>query len=273
MKKLILVPLAVLTVLGLTALSAMPYFEATRDMAVATAGSTVTLGPVTTTSSSYFIPFGYVRLTCTSPTYYSVNASSATAATTSSSLAPGAITVNNVTLTRSIWLNVSSGTQYLALLLKGGVQGTCIAEQVSVDGTAGSFTTLAASSTLAVTGATTLASTAYIQGATTVDGALRSGGTISGTFDGGTAVLGATSAASLDLPSSTQLTGIKFGTITLGGQSPSTGTATVLSGMKCNCTANDAAADNALKCAVSSTTLTATGPNLSTGTVNYFCWK
>lgn len=271
MKKLMLITAATAVILGLTAL--FPHTPPAAPMVAGVTGSTTAPITVTTTAASTFIPFGQVQLTCTSPTYYSVNASSSTASTTSSSLAPGPVTVNNVTITRSIWLTVSSGTQWLSLLLKGGVQGTCLAEQMGTDGQTGSFTTLAASSTLAVTGATTLSSTLGVTGASTFASTITSGGVISGTFDGGTAILGATSATSLDLPSSTQLTGFKAGSITLGGQSPATGTATVLSGMKCLCTAQDATTDNALKCAVSTTTLTATGPNASTGVINYICWK
>jgi len=288
MKKLLaIVSLTALTSLivlgGMATTAAAPALLA--DMSTSVAASTTSPLAVTTTSASYFIPFGQVRLTCTSPTYYSVNAASTTAAVTTDHLAPGPIVVNKTPITRSVWLTVSSGTQWLALLLKSGVDSYCIAEQMSTDGQTGSFTTLAASSTLAVTGATTLSSTlgvtgattlsstAYIQGATTIDGALGSGGTISGAFDGGTARLGATSASSIDLPSSTQITGIKFGSITLGGQSPSTGTATVLASSKCTCTPETNAADGLTKCNLSSTTLTATGPNSSTGVINYICIK
>jgi hypothetical protein len=43
--------------------------------------------------------------------------------------------------------------------------------------------------------------------------------------------------------------------------------------MKCNCTPETNTTDSASKCNVSSTTLTATGPNSSVGVLNYFCWK
>lgn len=223
----------------------------------------------TTQAGNVFLPVGYNELVCDGWVHYKmVTTNSATVATTDP-MVKGSRYVPS----KPINLNVAAGTQYLALLLDTGSPATCSVKQISTDGQTGSFTTLAVSSTSAFTGAITAASTAYIQGATTIDGALGSGGVISGTFDGGTARLGATSMSSIDLPSSTQLTAIKFGSITLGGQSPATGTATVLSGQKCNCTPETNAADGVTKCNVSSTTLTATGPNSSTGVINYFCWK
>lgn len=263
MKRLFLIPLAVLSILGLTALSYKP-IVATREMVTGTAGSTT--GPllVTTTSNSYFIPAGYVRLSCTTPTYYSVNASSATAATTSSSVVPGPVTVNGVEVQRPLWLNVSSGTQYLALLVRSGVNGYCVVEQVSADGTAPSF------SSITSTGATTT-STLAVSSTSTFGDIITTGSAIDA---GSLNVVGQTTmAGSLNLASSTAVAGIKWGTITLGGQSPATGTATVLSGMQCYCTPVTNAADGATKCAVSSTTLTATGPNTSTGVINYLCVK
>jgi len=275
MKKLLaIVSLTALTTLivlgGMATTAAAPALFANMTSAAAPTVSTPLT--VTTTSQAYFVPLGYIRLACSTDVYYKVVSSSSGTVATTDSLARGPLSVNGVEVARPTWINITSN-QWLALLLRSGVQGYCVIEQPSVDGLAGSFTTLSASSTLAVTGASTFASTAYIQGATTIDGALGSGGVISGTFDGGTARLGATSATSLDLPSSTQLTAIKFGSITLGGQSPSTGTATVLSGMKCNCTPETNTTDSATKCNVSSTTLTATGPNSSVGVINYLCVK
>jgi hypothetical protein len=63
--------------------------------------------------------------------------------------------------------------------------------------------------------------------------------------------------------------GHNSGSITLTSGTPSTGTATVLSGAKCTCT--DSTAASAIMCAVSGTTLTATGPNTVTDVINYFC--
>lgn len=60
------------------------------------------------------------------------------------------------------------------------------------------------------------------------------------------------------------------GSITLTSASPSTGTATVLAGSVCMCT-NETTQANPVKCAVSSTTLTATGPNTVTDVINYVC--
>lgn len=276
MKKLMLIPVAVFATLALTALSYKPQ-DAVNAMAPGITGSTSPPITVTTTSASTFIPFGQVRLTCTSPTYYSVNASSSTAATTSSSLAPGPVVVNNVTITRSVWLTVSSGTQWLALLLKGGVQGTCIAEQVGTDGNTGSFTTLAAS------GATTLSSTLAVTGTSTLQGAVTTGGNVdAGTLNvaGQTTIAGAliTSAAvtagtTLTVSGDSITASTKTrGTCALNNASPSVCTATVNSGAICVC-ANNTTAANGVKCAVSSTTLTITGPNTTTDTVSYVCMQ
>lgn len=60
------------------------------------------------------------------------------------------------------------------------------------------------------------------------------------------------------------------GTCTLSSGTPSTCTATVLSGTTCVCT-NQTTQANPIKCAVSGTTLTATGPNTVTDVVAYFC--
>lgn len=90
---------------------------------------------------------------------------------------------------------------------------------------------------------------------------------------GATDVVHAT-ASSFSWPSGVDLTvgsAHNKGQITLNGASPAVGTATVVSGCTPICTANDAAADSATKCAVSTTTLTATGPNGSTGKINWVC--
>lgn len=249
--------------------------------AMGAAPSTSSPMRVTTTSAAYFVPVGYNRLTCTSPTYYSVESASTGTALTTDALAPGPLNVNGISITRSVWVNITS-SQWLALLLKSGVDGYCIVEQGSVDGVTGSFTTLAASSTLAVTGASTFGSTATISGAVTTGSSIDAGSLSvigasshvgAATFGSTADVTGAVTAASLTLPSSTALAGIKWGTMTMNGASPSVGTATVLSGQKCVCTPVTNAADGATKCAVSSTTLTATGPNSSSGDVNFFCFK
>ncbi len=231
------------------------------------------------------MPAGSIRLMCSQPTYYKVGTSTITTSSTSyDGINYGNFAASNgITVQRPSWISITAGSsQWLALLIRSGVNGACVVEQTSADGTAGSFTTLAASSTLAVTGATTLTSTLTVGGITTLTGALDAGAIIAnGTLNAtGATVLGSTldvtgaaTAASVGLPSSTVLAAIKFGSITLGGQSPATGTATVLSGMKCNCTPETNAADGASKCNVSSTTLTATGPNSSTGVINYLCWK
>jgi hypothetical protein len=65
------------------------------------------------------------------------------------------------------------------------------------------------------------------------------------------------------------------GTCTLGGQSPSTCTATVRSACRPVCTIQGGSAAIAAKgiaCAVSSTTLTATSANAATEVVSYFCF-
>jgi hypothetical protein len=61
------------------------------------------------------------------------------------------------------------------------------------------------------------------------------------------------------------------GTITLSSGTPSTGTATVRSGALCICT-NATTQANPIKCAVATTTLTATGPNSVTDSVTYACF-
>jgi hypothetical protein len=61
------------------------------------------------------------------------------------------------------------------------------------------------------------------------------------------------------------------GTMTLNGASPSVATATVVAGAICVCQNTGTAANNAEKCNVASTTLTATGPNGATDVVNYIC--
>lgn len=61
------------------------------------------------------------------------------------------------------------------------------------------------------------------------------------------------------------------GTVTLASASPSTATATVRAGSRCVCT-NQTTAANGIKCAVSSTTLTVTGPNTVTDVVTYLCF-
>lgn len=60
------------------------------------------------------------------------------------------------------------------------------------------------------------------------------------------------------------------GTITLASGSPSTGTATVRAGCRPLCT-DQTTQTSVVKCAVSSTTLTATGPNTVTDVVTYLC--
>lgn len=292
MKKLWLIPLAVLSLLALTAI--IKPLDAMNALALGAAGSVSQPITVTATSAATFVPSGAIRLTCSQPTYYKVGTSTVTVSSTSKDGTNygNTISASGATLQRPSWITVTAGSsQWLALIIKGGVDGVCSVEQMGTNGLTGSFTTLAAS------GATTLSSTLAVTGASTFGGNIVSGGNISGTFDGGTAIFGDTSATtlavsgaatitgaqtltgataigtSLTLPSSTALTAIKWGTITLGGQSPATGTATILSGQQCYCTPVTNAADGVTKCAVSSTTLTATGPNSSTGVINYLCVK
>ncbi len=269
--------------------------------ALATAPSTSTDLTVTTTSAAYFVPVGYIELVCTSPTYYAMETTSAGTALTTDSLHPGPRVVNGVTLPRSRWINVSAGTQYLALLLKGGVQGYCMVTQYSVDGVAGSFTTLTVSSTSTLTGNVSMGGTLAVTGASTLTGAV----TMSGAATVGT-TLGVTGATTLS--STLGVTGITTLSAYTGGQdagfhnivtsgsfsnvgdnitgggtktrgtgalnnaSPSVFTATVNTGAICVCS-NNTTQTTPVKCAVSGTTLTITGPNTTTDTVSYICMQ
>lgn len=282
MKRLILISGFIVAVLGLTAL--VKPLDAMNAMALGAAGSVQAPISVTTTSSATFVPSGSIRLTCNQPTYYKVGTSTVTVSSASyDGINYGNFTSSGATLQRPSWISITAGSsQWLALLIKSGVNGVCSVEQMGTNGLTGSFTTLAASSTLDVTGAATFGSTVTTTGITKLGGALDAGAVIAnGTLNAtGATVLattldvtGAATAASLTLPSSTALAGIKWGTITLNGGSPATGTATVLSGMQCLCTPFTNAADGVTKCPVSSTTLTATGPNSSTGVINYLCIK
>lgn len=265
----------------------------------------------TTTSGTTFVQTGWNRLTCSSDVYYLlVSAYDSTVTSSTGTLLRGPQGGNG--LPKPAWILVSSN-QWLAILLKGGTTGTCMVETVSLDGAAQSITNLTVTGTAAVTGATTLSSTLTTTGPNTLGlyTSLQDAGvnnltvtgneTVAGTLGvTGATTLGAVSATgtntftgytsladagvnnlvstndvapnTLTLPSSTALAGIKFGSITLNAASPSVGTATVLSGMKCQCSP-EAAADGLTGCAVSSTTLTATGPNGSSGVINYICVK
>lgn len=211
----------------------------------------------TTQGQNTFLPVGYNVLVCDGNVHYKmVTTSTATVATTDPMVKGTSKVPSN-----PVNISVSAGTQYLALLLDNGSPATCSVTQASTDGQTGSFTTLAVSSTAAITGNTTLGGTVQVTG----DTSLGADAGVANNFN----INGGLTLTS----SSTALTAIKFGTITLGGQSPATGTATVLASMNCVCTPQTNASDGLTKCAVSSTTLTATGPNSSTGVISYLCFK
>lgn len=261
-------------------------FSLLSAVALAAAPSASSPLPATTTSAAYFVPVGYIALTCTSPTYYSMETTSAGVALTTDALHPGPLVVNKVALPRSRWINVSAGTQYLALLLKAGVDGSCLVTQYSTDGVAGSFTTLAASGastltgnvsmggTLAVTGASTLSGAVTMSAAATVGTTLGVTGaaTLSSTLSAGaTTVTALTASGTFTNSGDNIVAGTKTrGNCTLNNASPSVCTATVNTGAICVC-ANNTTTTNDVKCAVSSTTLTVTGPNTTTDVVSYVC--
>ena len=49
---------------------------------------------VTTTSAAYYVPFGYIALTCTSPPYYAMETVSPGVALTTDALHPGPLVIN-----------------------------------------------------------------------------------------------------------------------------------------------------------------------------------
>lgn len=263
MKKL-MVAVATLTLLALT--TAISPWAPMLALAAGATPSSQTIPNVTTTSGTVFVQTGWNRLTCSSDVYYLlVSAYDSVVTSATGTLLRGPQASNG--LPKPAWILVSSN-QWLALLLKSGTQATCVVETVSLDGSAGSFTTLAVSSTAAITGNTTIGGTLGVTG-------IASFSAYTGGQDAGFHNIvgsGDTAPATLTLPSSTALAGLKFGTVTLTSASPSTATATVLSGMNCVCT-NQTTQANPVKCAVSSTTLTVTGPNTVTDVVGYLCFK
>lgn len=228
-------------------------------------------GITTTQGANTYLQVGYNELTCNGWVHYKmVTTNSGTVATTDP-MVRGDTKVPS----KPIFLNVAGGTQYLALLLENGSPATCSVKQISIDGNSGSFTTLAASSTLTTTGPNTLGLYTSLQDAGVNNLVITSDVSVAGTatVTGAQTLTGATTiGTSVTLPSSTALVGLKFGTITLSSGTPSTGTATVLASMNCVCT-NQTTQTSNIKCNVSSTTLTATGPNTVTDVVSYLCFK
>lgn len=294
MKKLMVV-VATLTLLALT--TAISPWAPMLALAAGATPSSQTIPNVTTTSGTVFVQTGWNRLTCSSDVYYLlVAAYSDTVTSATGTLLRGPQASNG--LPKPAWILVSSN-QWLALLLRSGTQATCVVETVSLDGSAGSFTTLAVSSTAAITGNTTVGGTLGVTGASTLTGNV----TMSGAATVGT-TLGVTGATTLS--STLGVTGITTlsayaigqdagfhnmvtsgtstnagdnitgggtktrGKITLNGASPSVITATVNTGAFCVCS-NEDTATNTVKCAVSATTLTVTGPNGATDDVIYHC--
>lgn len=243
----------------------------------------------TVQAGNTFLPVGYNILVCDGWVHYKmVTTNSATVATTDP-MVKGTRYVPS----KPVYLSVSAGTQYLALLLDNGSPATCSIVQDTTDGQTGSFTTLAVSSTSALTGAVNAAGGVTVQGTTTV-GVLDAGASaVNGTLNvtgavvltgatlqndgvtklgltdaGATAVNGKLNVASDDITAATKTRG----TCNLNAGSPSTCTATVNSGAICTCS-NTGTSTNGIKCAVSSTTLTITGPNGASDTCSYHCMQ
>lgn len=223
-------------------------------MALGATTPQVVVAKVGSTSKSYHVPASWTRVHCPDQAVYYTTDTTAPTATTSSTVLPAnqPVYVNNNT------------NQFFAFLEKGKGPGKCYLETVQ-----NSFTTAT------VTGAATFESTVAITGQTTTSGYLSGvdAGFNNITATGNLDVSGDATPLSLTFASSTALAGVKFGNMTLNAASPSVATATVLAGMACQCTPETNAADGLTKCAVSSTTLTATGPNGSSGVINYLCVK
>lgn len=283
-QKVLLAAVATIALIALT--TAVTPWAPALALALGATPSSQTVPNVSTTSGAVFVQLGWNRLTCSSDVYYKVVATSSTAVTAATgTLLRGPQGSNG--LPKPAWILVSSD-QWLALLLKAGTNATCMVETVSMDGSAGSFTTLAVSSTSTFTGQAQF--DGFVQGqdagfnnikatgTASINGALTSAGVISGIFDGGAAVLTTINTSSTASIAGTlaPVGGIDVATnvggeLTLNGASPSVITATVISGSKCVCSQEGTAA-NPIKCAVSGTTLTITGPNGATDLVTYLCF-
>lgn len=277
--KLYLVATAVLSLLAFAAFTPTARRLGVDRWVEGAAPSTQVVQGITTTSSAVFVPLGYNRLSCTGDVYYKVVSASTGTAATTDSLARGPLSVNSITVARPVWINITSN-QWLALLNRSGVNTSCSIEQVSVDGLAGTFTDLTATGNLAVTGTESVTGAAthgavinaagfdggYIIGTTiNTSGATVLGSTLSAT---GVTVSGTLTNSGDNITASTKTRG----TATLNGASPSVATATVNTGAICVCT-NTGTAANPVKCAVSSTTLTITGPNAASDVVAYHCMQ
>lgn len=261
----------------------------------------------TTTSATTFVQQGWNRLTCSSDVYYKLVSAYDTAVTsTTGTLLRGPQGGNG--LPKPAWFLVSSD-RWLAILLKSGTTATCMVEVVSLDGAAQTITNLTVTGTAAVTGATTLSSTLTTTGPNTLGlyTSLQDAGlnnlTVTGneTVAGTLGVTGATTLAAVSATGTNTFTGytsladggvnnlVSTNTVTLGGggivgttvtrgsgalnnASPSIFTATVVTGAICVC-ANNTTQTVSVKCAVSGTTLTITGPNTTTDTVSYICMQ
>lgn len=133
--------------------------------------------------------------------------------------------------------DVAGGSNMFSVDIEGDVVGVKGTFSGAVAGTTGAFSGAVSGTTITGSGAvagTTITGSAGVQGTT----------------------LKATSTTTA-------------GSITLDGASPAVGTATVVAGTICVCSVTLTA--ELIKCALSSTTLTATGPNASINVINYHC--
>lgn len=229
----------------------------------------------TTQGTNYFLPVGYNTLVCNGWVHYKMVTTSTGTVATTDPMVKGDVHLPN----KPVFINVASGTQYLALLLDNGAPATCSITQSSSDNTTGSFTTLAVSSTSVLTGIVTEGT--VDAGATAVNGTLNVTGAVVLTGatlqNDGTTKLGLTDAGSIAITGTLNVAGDTIvastktrGNCTLNNASPSVCTATVNTGAICVC-ANNTTTTNDVKCAVSSTTLTITGPNTTTDVASYIC--
>lgn len=262
---------------------------AVSALVLAAAPSWKNIKAVTTTSQTVYMPLGYSLLECTGKVHYAVVAAASGEADTSDPMLKG-LTPDG--FMDQAWVNISSD-RYLALLLNSGTTAKCKVTQFSSDGQTGSFTTLAVSSTSVFTGGVTVLSTFQADGitklgvtdagATAVNGTLNVTGAVVLTGatlqNDGVTKLGLTDAGSLAVTGTLNVAGDNIvaggtktkGTCTLNAASPSVCTATVNAGCVPTISAQTNASDGLSKAAVSSTTLTITGPNGSTGVMQYHC--
>lgn len=231
---------------------------------------------VTTTSQTLYMPLGYSLLECTGKVHYAVVAAASGEADTADPMLKG-LTPDG--FMDQAWVNISTD-RYLALLLNSGTTAKCKVTQFSADGQTGSFTTLTVSSTLGVTGAATFSSTVGVTGAISAADAGFNNVTINSNFavTGTTDLTGALTAAGATLTGTLTLTGDNIvggaktrGDCTFNGASPAVCTDTVNAGCVPTISAQTNASDGLSKAAVSATTLTITGPNGSTGVMQWHC--